>query len=833
MSIVTPISTGWEFIETTRKDLPELTQAGKVDWLPAQVPGYVHLDLVRNGVIEHPFYRMAEAGCQWVDDTGWIYRTTFEFEASDEFPVRQLFFECLDTVCTVFLNGTKIASHDNAFLPLTVDVSEVLIEGENSLVVEFQSAVKVGTERMMAYFAKEGMEYPRANFYDRSFVRKPQYMFGWDWGPRLASCGIAGVVSLVERAAVTQIVDVWQRQEHLADGSVQVSVTVETDRELGDLKLEGSFWDDAEFWSLDFESTGTVHRASVVVADPVLWTVFDSEPHLYDLSVELYTADEEFVDSREIRVGLRTIELVRESDEIGESFSFKLNGESLYALGANWIPDHSFPCTVTRSQVREKIEAAKDMGMNMLRVWGGGLMESEDFYDACDEVGILVWQDFPYGCAYYPDDAEHQAVARKEAEFHIKRLRNRASLALWCGNNENHTMFDSPWGGVESNPPRYYGEHLYHGALQTACDELDPDHAYVASSPFGKDESKATEGGVDHFNHNMGFVGDSHYWDVWHGRGDWKFYKDSNARFSSEFGFASAPSMEVFEEFISRKAFLPFSDEVNWHNKTRKPIAVFMDMVHLHYPQIETVEDLVYCTQLNQRDAMRFGIEHWRTSNFCMGALIWQLNDCWPVQSWALMDSFGHWKAAAYELRRLFSGNLISLRVEGDTVSVLDTHHNEAEYWDQTIRVVAYDLRTGEVLREAEFAQQDMGDGTAVIGSLSTKGLDPGSTLIVAEDPVDDEVLAWQLLGEPKDFVGTICGVTVARLDDNLVMVRTDGPVVDLWLREPENGTQFGYNFLTSGQASTWLIETDGPVESLVARSILGYHSVEMTNSPL
>ncbi len=833
MSLVTYLATNWEFVETTKADLPPMKQAGMVDWLPAQVPGYVHLDLINNGVIEHPFYRMNEAGCQWVDDTEWTYRTTFDYVPAEGASVRKIHFAGLDTVCDILLNGEKIASHDNAFLPLTVDVSNLLVEGENTLVVNFKSAVKTGSDRLHAYFDKEGLEYPRANFFERSFIRKPQYMYGWDWGPRLVSCGVTGPVTIVESNGEPQISDILTRQTHNEDGSVTLHLTVETDKPLGNFIVEASLSDDEEYYEFEFNAiTETILAAEITIEDPVLWDT--DHPYLYDLHVELYDHEDRLFDDRELEIGLKTIELVQEPDEHGQSFFFRLNGQPLYAMGANWIPDHSFPATVTREQYRDKLESAKAMGMNMLRVWGGGLYETEDFYDLCDELGILVWQDFPYGCAYYPDDADHQALAKKEAAHHIKRLRNRASLALWCGNNENHTMFDSKWGGEEHNPPRYYGEHIYHIALQEACDELDPTRPYIASSPIGKDEKFATPNTVDAYNHNMGHVGDSHYWDVWHGRGDWKYYADSTTRFSSEFGFAAAPSMEVLEEFIAERAFQPFSHELNWHNKTRKPLDVFTEMIYLHYPQINTVEDLVYYSQLNQRDAMRFGIEHFRRADFCKGTLIWQINDCWPVQSWAILDNFGNWKAVGHELQRLYDPTLHSLVKKEGTVELHICQHNGEPSVSPGVYLRAVDLTTGSTIREVHVDNESVdNDSSKKIAEISTEGLNPNTTAIFSIDEDEESEYAWTLLCEPKEVELPAAKITIAAIDDDQIMLRTTGPVVDLWLRDPDDGVQFGLNFITSATAGTWVIQTDGPTDRIQARSLAGNHPIEYTNSPL
>ncbi len=823
------IASGWEFINSSRENLPIMSKPGVPDWLEARVPGYVHTDLVRQGIIAHPFYRMNEAGCQWVDHVDWSYRTNFSHETDTNHTSHILHFHGLDTVCEIFLNGQLIGKHSNAFLPLAIDVSKVIKPGENSLQIDFKSAFKAGEAKRKDYFAKHGLKDPTANFDERSFVRKPQYMFGWDWGPRLISCGITAPVELISSSQEPEISNVNVKQTHGKDGSVLVRVEIETSIAINQHILEASLSDETYFEDLVLKQiSDTNYAAELNIETPELWTPFAEIPHLYDLNIEIYREDDTIIQEIEKKIGLKTIQLVQENDEFGESFEFNLNGEPIYILGANWIPDHSFPGTITRSQVFDKVQAAKDMGMNMLRVWGGGLMESEDFYDACDQIGILVWQDFPYGCAYYPDDTEHQSEATEEAEFHIKRLRNRACLAIWCGNNENHTMFDDKWGGIENNPTRHFGENIYHQALAEACKLHDSEHPYVPSSPYGKNKDYVDEG-VNHFSHNMGFVGDSHYWDVWHGRGDWIHYQDSRARFSSEFGFASAPSMEVLEEFIDPSAFQPFSAELNWHNKTRKPIETFMEMVNLHYPEIKTVEDLVYYTQLNQRDAMKFGIEHWRTSAYCRGTLIWQLNDCWPVQSWSLMDCFSHWKASAYELRRLHANTLVSLKKSGNSIKALVSQHNSVSTIVKiTLQVI--DLVSGNVIAEVRCPQTTVkNNSTNLVGEIGIAKFDKSTSLVCAIEDVTQEVVAWSLVDEPKQMDFPAANLTVCKIDDNQIQVKFDGPVVDLWLRETEHGTQFGQNFITSPEPCSMIIETDGPIESLIARSLAGYHKIIFT----
>ncbi|MCC2672892.1 MAG: glycoside hydrolase family 2 immunoglobulin protein beta-sandwich, partial [Armatimonadetes bacterium] len=638
----TLLHSGWSFLHLDPGPGYPQPNVQRQRWLPASVPGHVHLDLMANGVIQDPFVRLGELGCRWVDEADWAYRTTFHWTPDPSLPRRVLQFEGLDTVCEVSLNGERIAAHDSMFLPLEVDVTDRLREGENELRIDFRSPVQVGQERRAAYFAAEGLPNVLERFDERAFVRKAGYMSAWDWGPRLLSCGIWRPVALVEYAA--RIRSFTVRQEPLPDGRFRVWTETVVD---GDAEVTLTFGEH----SASSSSTALQELDLVLDEARLWWPNGMGEQHLYPASVRLGNGQEV-----RKRIGLKTIALRREADEFGESFEFVVNGRPLWARGANWIPNDSFPSRVTVRDYHAQIADCRALGFNMLRVWGGGFYEAEPFYDACDEAGILVWQDFPYACCYYPDGPAEQEVARAEAAHHVRRLRDRASLALWCGNNENHQMWQEKWGVPTDHPPRYYGEPIYEAVLPGVVAELDPGRPYIPSSPIGIPPTGPQAGKV-----NSGGYGDSHYWDVWHGRGDWRFYLDSDARFSSEFGFASSCSLALWD-----RTLVPGDREfegpiVRWHDKTKKAWETCRGYVTDHYPEPQTLEDWVYYSQLNQRDALRCGIEHYRRGEFCKGSLIWQFNDCWPVESWAVQDYRRLLKPAGYELARLYADRLVSL----------------------------------------------------------------------------------------------------------------------------------------------------------------------------
>ncbi len=808
----------WEFAASTWLDTHgRASKLGfsNLEWLSARVPGHVHLDLVRHGVIADPFGARAELGCQWVDETAWKYRRRFAFAPDPALPRQVIAFDGLDTVCRVSLNGEQIATHDNMFVPLNLELTGKLKQGENEIEIEFDSSARIGRERRARFLAKEGMPDDVARFDERAFVRKAQYMFAWDWGPRLTSAGIWRDVSLIEFSA--RLLDVHVTQTHLPSGAVELAFQ--------------STWDGPGrvYHVVEGVDAPVADGGSVSLGKPELWWPRGmGSQRLYRVDSFLVPAEARpealamsALDRRSQKIGLRTVRLLREPDAQGESFEFVVNGKRLWAVGANWIPDHSFPSIVDRARTREQLERAIDMNMNMLRIWGGGVYESDDFYDGCDELGLLVWQDFPFACSYVPDDEPEQRVLREEAEVNITRVRNHASLALWCGNNENLTMWHSKWGRPQPQPGRYYGEKLYDGTLPDVVQRFDPGRPYVASSPIGGE------------NANDGNIGDQHYWDVWHGRGDWKHYKDSTGRFASEFGFASAPGHAVWRRIFASDGSSNDADWscrsvrdplARWHDKTGKGYDTYVSYVELHYPVARDLEEFTYSSQLNQRDALRFGIEHFRRTPGCRGALIWQLNDCWPVQSWAVLDSDGAYKAAAFELRRLYAPAHISLEFEiGDDRARLWTLLENAPSGVQGEAVLeARRLSDGEVLRRiAQPVELAPGDRRASM-DIDLRGLGVRDSFLSASFL---GMRTFRLLSEPKDAVVAAPALSIVKHPDG-VLVDTDRPVIDLFLWDEAGRLELLDNFVTLPCAGSYLFRARGGLGTLCARSLAGRHVV-------
>ena len=786
------------------------------------MPGQVHVDLTNAGIIADPLLRCYELGCQWVDSEDWVYYKTFEYVTEDAPPCQVLRFEGLDTVCRIYLNEQLVGESDNMFVPLEIDVTRALVSGTNQLRVEFEAAQRVGEARRASYFQAHGLKPDTVRLDARAFVRKAQYMFGWDWGPSLISAGIYRPVLLIEHAG--RILDVHVEQRHDADGSVAIRFRSEVELPAAlpaQLTRTGGVTNPEVYHFVEGFEEPVRDGQWLEIEQPRLWWPHGmGNPELYEVisvfgvgSPRSRQDDERVLDRKEQRIGLREVTLEQDPDAYGRSFRFAVNGRQLYALGANWIPDDNFTSRIDVIRLRAQLERAIDLEMNVLRVWGGGFYETDEFYDLCDELGLLVWQDFPYACSYYPDDAVACEAARIEATVNVKRLRNHPSLLIWCGNNENDTMRDSGWEGAERHPPRYEGDRIYRDVLPTVLAELDSQRPYIPSSPFG--EGRANDGGN----------GDQHYWDVWHGRGDYQYYRDSTARFCSEFGFAAAPGHATLRALEPDRNLLAADVRdpiVRWHDKTAKGYETFLGLVELHYPKSQTVEEWTYWSQLNQRDALRFGIEHYRRSEFCRGTLIWQFNDCWPVQSWAVVDSAFHYKAAAFELRRLYAPLLASLERTCDSVRL----------W------AILDNVESAVTADFTLELRSLSDGRVLSSQSLTRSIEPGERRVLLElslasvDVSDSVVVAWVdaqqsflLLTEPKTLTLPTPPLNVEVFAD-YVSVSFAAPIVDLCLWDEQGTAVFLDNFVTKLSADTLELRYHGTLTKLSARSLGGRHDV-------
>jgi beta-mannosidase len=629
----------WQFRDTTSKV-----------WLPAIVPGCVHTDLLRAKQISDPFYGTNELGLQWIEERDWEYKTAFTASAAllAESEI-ELVADGLDTVATVYLNGKKIAATENMFISHRWSVKPLLRTGANELRIVFGSAMNYIRTTRTQFTPPIDCNDPVGGSVR---IRKQPCQFGWDWGPRFVTAGIWRGIRLDARST-NRLAHIHVCQTH-ADSGRRVSLTVapQLDRPEQSVTYRVAL-------SLGDRVVAETSDLSLDVPSPQLWwPAGQGEQPLYDLTVTARNSTGHDLGTLTKRIGLRTIVHDRSPDQWGESFRFVVNGRAIFIKGANWIPAHSFVADLKRSDYARDLRAAVLANLNCMRVWGGGIYESEDFYDLCDELGLLVWQDFMFACNLYPADAAFLASVRTEADQAVARLHHRACLMLWCGNNE---IVQINRAVLESNPELKAGYlALFHEVLPAAVADRDGATAYWPSSQWRGDWSH------DNSHESGEKRGDTHYWDVWHSRNPVKDYEKWNFRFCSEFGMQSYSSPETQATFAPAGANV-FDVVMENHQKNRSGNQIILDYVSRRYRFPKSQDDLIYLSQLNQAYCMSIGIEHYRRlMPRCMGAIYWQLNDCWPVASWSSIEFTGKWKALHHIARRFNAPALVSAHVPGD-----------------------------------------------------------------------------------------------------------------------------------------------------------------------
>ncbi len=638
----------WQFRDATQRS----------PWAAAVVPGCVHADLRRAGVIPDPFWGTNELGLQWIEERDWEYRATFNLPAemlAEE--TVELVADGLDTLATVSLNGREIARTENMFIGYRWPVRQHLRPGRNELTIRFASA--------MEYIRTHRLSHRPREFNDpvgRSQVmRKQQCQFGWDWGPRFVTAGIWRDIRL-EGWSRNRLEGVRLTQEHAPEGDVTLRLAPELARREAGVTYRHRL-------SLDRVVVAEGPGAKILVRHPQLWwpSGQGAQP-LYTLEIEALHADGTRFGHWLRRIGLRTIKLDRHPDAAGETFQFVVNGRPVFAKGANWIPVHSFVAGLTREHYARDLGSARAAHMNMIRVWGGGIYESEDFYDLCDELGLLVWQDFMFACAIYPGDRAFLRSVQAEAGHQVRRLRHHASLALWCGNNEIAQLNAGSHGAInlqKSGPHRRAYEAVFHRILPQAVRTGDGAVSYWPSSQWRSNfaDSNSVSATLPEGEKR----GDTHFWDVWHARHPVKAYEKWRFRFCSEFGMQSYSSPATNATFCPPKAGNVFSQEMENHQKNQFGNQIILDYVSRRYRFPKSQADLIYLSQLNQAHCMQVGVEHYRRlMPHCMGALYWQLNDCWPVASWSSIEFTGRWRALHHVARRFFAPALVSALVPGD-----------------------------------------------------------------------------------------------------------------------------------------------------------------------
>ncbi|MFF7544581.1 glycoside hydrolase family 2 protein [Streptomyces canus] len=644
--------------------------------LPAVVPGCVHTDLLAAGAIPDPFLGRNETDLAWVGRRDWTYET--ELPPVDGHEQTDLVFDGLDTVAEIHLDGRLLGRTRNMHRSYRFDVTGM----SGRLAVRFVSAYAEAE----AVRGKLG-ERPAAYAEPYQYLRKMACSFGWDWGPTLVTAGIWRPVRL-ERWSTARIARVRPLVTvERGVGVVELAVDVERARVEAPLTVEATVGGERVRASVD--GTQGVVRLEVPGAR-LWWPRGYGEQPLYDLELTLLHEGRP-LDVWRRRVGFRSVELDRSADAHGSGFTLVVNGERLFARGVNWIPDDVFPSRITRERYRERLGQAAEAGVDLVRVWGGGIYESEDFYDACDELGLLVWQDFPFACAAYPEEQPLRGEVEAEARENVVRLMPHPSLVLWNGNNENLWGFRD-WGWEARLAGDSWGEGYYLGVLPRVVAELDPTRPYTAGSPWS--------GSWEHHPNDPAH-GTHHSWEVWN-REDYAEYRGEVPRFVAEFGWQAPPAYATLARALPGEVLAADSPGMLHHQKADDGNGKLRRGLERHFAFPEGDFDRWhYLMQVNQARAVAAGIEHWRSHwPVCAGTVVWQLNDCWPVTSWAAIDGDGREKPLYHELRRLYADRLLTVQTREQKL-VLAAVNQAGEPWAGVLRLRRMSV-DGEMTAEAE-----------------------------------------------------------------------------------------------------------------------------------
>ncbi len=670
------------------------------------IPGSVYSFLLDNNLMDDPFYRMNELEAHALMDNDFEFTRTFDFTPTGDTVL--LHCEGLDTLCDIYVNGVHVAHTDNMHRTYEFDVTEILQSGENVIRIVFYSADKYVREKQ-----EELMQYqPYHCTAGAGYLRKTHCMLGWDWGPRLPDAGIWKNIDLIvlDSARITEF-HVVQRHE---DGKVYVTPFVTTDTEADIEVTVTTPSGDSYTIPADVESE---------IENPELWWPNGlGEQPLYTFAVRA-SVNGKVADLQEQRIGLRTLKLIREKDKYGECFCHEVNGVRFFAMGADYIPEDNILSRITPERTYKLIKQCRDSNFNAIRVWGGGFYPHDSFFDACDELGIIVFEDMMVACITLPDTEEMRASMKVEVHQNLKRMRHHASLALISGNNEVEEMFAYA-DELRTNPvyTKMY-LYLYEEMMPEAMEELCPYVPYIPSSPTTCGHF------IDPRNENYG---DAHYWEVWHWGKPFTEYRNKFFRYLSEFGFQSFPCEKTINAFTEEGDRNVFSRVMEMHQRNGEANGKILQYLSETYKYPRDFGVLYYASQLLQAEAMRYGVEHLRRHRGrCMGALYWQLNDIWPVASWASIDYYGRLKALHYAAKRFYNPILISCKETGERATRPFTILHPSIAYETKAQLCVTNETRNDIVGVAAWALRDVygnvlqsGENAVTVPALSSLWLD-------------------------------------------------------------------------------------------------------------
>jgi len=733
-------------------------QTSSIEWLPASVPGTVHTDLLNNNKIEDPYYRTNEKDLQWIDKVDWEYKTSFDVDSLIYSKQNiEIVFKGLDTYADVFINKTKIVSANNMFRTWKVPVKEVLRKGTNEIHIVFQSPIQKGLEA----YDKFGIPLPASNDQSENggigkkrvsvHTRKAGYHYGWDWGPRFVTSGIWRNIELnawnnariVNSYFVTKKIN---SEKAILDSETTLNISTKGKYVLV-TKVNGKIISEKE---TALEIGVQKINTSIQINNPKLWwPVGLGEAYLYSMQQEVYL-EKKLMASNESKIGIRTIKLIQKEDpdKNGRSFYFEVNGVPIFAKGANYIPNDLFLPRVTLEDYKTVISSAVEANMNMLRVWGGGIYENDEFYNLCDQKGLLVWQDFMFACSMYPDTPAFLENIKQEAIDNVQRLRNHPSIALWCGNNEIEVAWseydhNKGWGGWRKSYPRKQQnkiwaayEKIFHDILPSVIALETKYIDYWKSSPSAGSEQIAT---------NETRSGDNHYWGVWHQKHPFTEFNKYVSRFMSEYGFQSFPEFSTIKKYTTEADWDIESKVMAAHQRSGIGNLRIKYYMKSHYKDPKDFKSFLYVSQLLQAKGIKEALEaHRRNMPYCMGSLFWQINDCWPVASWSSMDFYKNWKAQQYMTKKAFAPIFVSPKKTNKKIDIYIIS-DKLKPESAILEITSMDFN-GKILTSTETSIQISPNTSKIYSSITIKSLLKGKrkskVLLVSRIKIKGEIIS-------------------------------------------------------------------------------------------
>ena len=651
-------------------------QKGTLRWYKATVPGCIHTDLMANGIIKDPYYRLNESEVQWVDKVDWIYQNTFTITNNEiQKQHHEIQFEGLDTYASVFLNDSLILKSNNMHRTYIIDVKKLLVVGENYLKIILESPIKKGLE---LYDSLDYIIPVSANDQANTgnveegkrisvFTRKAGYHYGWDWGPRLVTSGIWRPVTLNSWNDV-RIKDFNISYSFDGPSFIKTDVLVESSVKNKNALLKITINDSTVISSNVLLKKGEQNLVNhFSLKSPKLWWPNGmGEQYLYDFNAEIQFNNA--VSSSGQKLGFKTIYLETKDSTLSPNFFFNVNGYPTFAKGVNYIPQDIFINRIKSTNYESLLVAAAKANMNMIRVWGGGIYEDKRFYELCDSLGLMVWQDFMFACAMYPGDSGFLENVRLEAIDNYNRLKKHTCIVLWCGNNENLSAWKR-WGWEKTVIKEQSKEvadkiwhdydTLFHHILPKVVYQNYPEQGFSKNNNwqvYWSSSPSAKEGITESYK-----FGDTHYWGVWWGKEPFENYNTKISSFMSEYGFQSFPEYQTFRKFAKKKDEDMYSKVMKHHQRSSIGNATIEEYMNREYQKPKNFKSLLYLSQILQSDGIRTAIEaHRRNKDQCMGSLYWQLNDCWPGASWSSIDYYGKWKALYYQTKKAFNPIIVS-----------------------------------------------------------------------------------------------------------------------------------------------------------------------------